>query len=160
MLDVLRINDATHSWNSCRFLIDVEPFKGILSIDFDEKRERKKVWAGRRDGLPVAKTAGKYDPGKIAVKFLADQWDLITDYLSAKGLGSYGDPEFTMAVESSEIADLEVPVMIWLATGCTVENVKASFEEGVEESVVEVTLDPMQIVTNGKVLFSLARNIL
>lgn len=160
MLEVFRVNDAIHSWNSCRHLIDVEPFSGVVSVDFNESRERKLVYGGRRDGLPLGMTTGKYDPGVVGVKYLSDQWDLVSTYLTEKGLGSIGDATFTHTIESSEGGDVEVPVIITLATGCRVQKVHQAFEEGIEENLVEVELRVMQLVTNGKVLFSLARNIL
>lgn len=160
MLDVLRVNDAIHSWNSCRFLIDVQPFTGLVEVNVKEKRDRKLVKGARRDGVPLGMTSGSYEVESMTGKFLTDQWDLITDYLSAKGLGSYGDASFTFSIEQAEEADIEVPVMILLVNGCRVISVENSFAEGVEENVVSVEFKAMTAFGNGKVLFSLARSIL
>lgn len=158
-LDVLRVNDAIHSWNSCRFLVDVEPFTGLVAVDTEETREVKVVYGARRDGTPLGTTSGKYTAKPFTAKFLTDQWEVIKKYLAIKGLGSYGDARFAFAIESSEEADIEVPVLILIANTCRVVGVKKGFEEGVEESLAEITIQPLNMIDNGDVLFSLARSI-
>ena len=41
MGDLIRVNNTILSWTSCIFTVDGDPYVGILSFDYEQKRERK-----------------------------------------------------------------------------------------------------------------------
>lgn len=154
---LVRVNDTIYSWESFSFKIDLMPIGGIVSLNYSDKRERKKVFANRRDGLAVGRTAGKYtaDGG---IKILQEDDDALTDYLQTKGLGSYGDAKFTWTAQFSEPEVGSFPITV-VGTSCVIGEGKESYDEGIDENVVEYTLDMMTISRNGKQLWSKIRGI-
>lgn len=156
MTDIIRVNDTIYSWNSCSFKLEGVPYVGVLGFDYEQTRERKVVYAARRDGTPLGKTSGKYAVPSMTIKVLKDTWDLMSTQLTALGLGSYGDADFVWIAQMVELGSLPVTVV---CSGCSITGVKAAHEEGVDELVVELTVTCLSIVENGKALFSLARSL-
>lgn len=158
MPDVIRVNSTIFSWTSCRFLIDGQPWTGIVALDYEQKREKKVVYAAQQDGTPLGKTSGKYSVPSCSMKMLRDSADALTDYLTLTGLGSYGDAEFTILVQAIEPVIGAVPMTAILAT-CTIDGKKDGHEEGVDELLTEFEIGALSVTENGKQLWSLQRSL-
>lgn len=159
MTDKIRVNSTIYSWNSCSFKIDGVPYEGILSLDYAEKRERKIVHAARRQGTPLGKTAGKYSVEPITMTMLRDSWhQKLKPQLATKGLGSYGDAEFTMFMQAIEPVPGAVP-MTTVINSCTIDGVKDTQAEGVEELLTELTIGALFLTVNGMPLWSVVRSL-
>lgn len=155
-LTLRRVNDTILSWNSGLVKIDSDPFEGILEIDYEQTRERKVVYGLRRDGTPLGKTSGKYSVKNVMLKMLRDSADALTDYLTAQGLGSYGDAEFSIQVEYAEPGSIPIIVVI---DGCTIDGEKDGNTEGTDESTTEFTIGALTLTKNGKRLWSVQREL-
>jgi hypothetical protein len=156
MTDILRVNNTILSWNSFSLKIDGIPYIGIKSFDYEQKRERKVVHAAKKDGTPLGKTSGKYSVPTCSLTMLRDSYDKLTTYLTAKGLGSYGDAEFVFIAQYIE--PLQPPITV-IGTGCTIDGEKESQAEGTDELVTEIEIGCLRLLKNGKSLASLVRAI-
>lgn len=140
MSDFVRVNGNIMSWNSVGFYIAGLPTVGIKSVDYGEKRERKKVTGAVKSGVPLGKTAGKYEADKMKVTFIRSTWEqTIKPVLTALGRGSIGDANFPIQVQLFELGQLPITMT---AQNCTVESIANPNAEGVDESITEVTFDP------------------
>ncbi len=158
MTDIVRINDTPYSWTSCRFTFDLQPYIGLKDVTYEETRERKLVHGARRNGKPLGMTSGKYQVGQFSFQILPESWDILTTYLTLKGLGSYGDASFAFGAQYVEPVIGAIP-MTTLITGCKVTGVKSAHAEGTDELVKEITCMALDLTENGKMLWSLARSI-
>lgn len=156
MTDLIRVNTTLLSWNSLSFKVDGIPFNGLLAFDYEQKRERKVVYAAKKDGTPLGKTSGKYSVPSCALTMLRDSYDKLTTYLTGKGLGSYGDAEFSFTVSYVEPGQLPITI---LGYGCTIDGDKDSNAEGTDEATTEVEIGCLRLLRNGKSLASLVRAI-
>lgn len=158
MTDLLirRINNTILSWNSCAFKADLDPFEGIVEFDYEQARERKIVHGMRRDGTPLGKTSGKYSVKNVMLKMLRDSADVFTDYLTVKGLGSYGDAEFTLTCEYFEPGHKPIIVIV---EGCTIDGEKDGNVEGTDELATEFLVGALTLTKNGKRLWSVQREL-
>jgi hypothetical protein len=155
----LRVNTALYSWTSCEFKIDNliltpagNPWN-IVSLDFEQKRERKVVYSNRRSGRPRGKTRGKYSVPSFSMKMFRAQAFELKTYLSLKGVGSYGDADFNMMIQVSEPVPGAVPLTL-VAEDCTWDGEKAAHEEGVDELLLEIEIGCLQMTENGLRLWS------
>ncbi len=163
MTDILRlaVTPEILSWPSTSVKILGSPFKGIQGIKFEEKRERKQVYGMSRDGVPVGQTSGKYTPGPLNLKMLADSFKVLTALLAASNpltLGSYGDVKFPIVVKYEEPLD-PTGITIVTFTTCTVQGVADDLSEGGDENMVDVTLGCMGVTRNGLTLYSRVRGL-
>lgn len=163
MPDVVRVNHTVYAWTSCRFLIDAQPWEGLVAVDYEEKRERKIVYAARQSGTPLGWTSGKYSVPAFTMKFLRDSWDALSTYLTLggllnPGLGSYGDAEWSFVLQTVEPVIGSLPITR-VGAPCTVIGVKEGHEEGIDELVTEVDVACLQMRVNGKQLWSAARQL-
>lgn len=158
MTDIVRVNNIIYSWTSCRWAFDLIPYNGIVSVDYEEKRNRKIVWGANRSGTPLGITSGKYEPGMLNVRMLRDSFDKLTTFFTAKGLGSYGDAEFAFTGQYVEPVPGALPQTV-LATSCYIVGVKDAQQEGIDELCTDVAIQPLGFVRNGKRLWSLVRAI-
>lgn len=158
MTDLLlrRVNSTVLTWNSCAFKVDLDPFEGILEFDYEQTRERKVVYGMRRDGTPLGKGSGKYSVKNVMLKMLRDSADMLTNYLTVKGLGSYGDAEFTLICEYVEPGHTPIIVVV---EGCTIDGEKDGNVEGTDELVTEFTIGALSLTKNGKRLWSVQREL-
>ncbi len=157
MSDLVRINTTIYSWESLLFSVDGIPWNGLNAVDTEQKRERKVVYGMKRDGRPLGKTAGKYSVPTCGFKMLVDSYDELTDFLTVKGLGSYGDAEFTITIQAIEpVAGIP---LILVCENCTIDGEKDSYAEGSDELAVEIEIGCLQMTRNGKRLWSVARSI-
>ena len=159
----LRVNNTIYSWLSSRFLIGGLPYTGIVAIDYQVTRERKKVHAARPDGRALGWTAGKYDVKGLKIKMLQDTaFAFKTDCATILGgLGSIGDAEFPIMLQTIEQA---VQALGMLPTTknfypCTVTGEHEAREEGIEEALVEFEFMCLNMDENGLSLASVQRAI-
>lgn len=152
MTDKLRINSKEFSWNSCEFKLLAVPYEGILSIDFGQKRERKKVAGMNRSGRPIARTRGKYEPHAVKIRYLASTFERIKIQTAPLGLGSYGDAEVTATLSIFEVG---IPPRITVFDRMVVADESEAYSDDGEALGVDVEYDVMSILTNGIPLFSL-----
>lgn len=156
MTDILRVNNTVYGWNSHSAKFDGIPYNGLQSVDHEQGRERKVVHGMKRDGTPIGKTSGKYSVRGFTIKMLVGSYDRLTDYLTVKGLGSYGDAEFLVSIQLVE--PLHKPLLlVW--TGCTIDGEKESNAEGTDEAAVDVEIGALSFTRNGKRLWSAVRSL-
>ena len=158
MTDIIRVNNTILSWASCSVKFDGIPYNGITGIDYEEKRERAVVYGMRRDGTPLGKTSGKYSVPTCTISMLRDSADKLTTYLTAKGLGSYGDAEFVTIVQYIEPVPGATPITVILS-GCTVDGVKDANQEGADALTTELTIGVLSLTKNAKRLWSVIRGL-
>jgi len=158
LVDFVRVNNTRYSWNSTRFLVEGAPTKGLVALDYSQKRERKTVYGAQQDGTPLGFTAGKYSVDSMTMKFLKEWSQTFTDVLTAIGLGSYGDAEFTFLCQVVEPILGSPPITV-VGSPCVVVGKKDSYEEGVDELVDEFEILCLQLTENGKTLWSKVRGI-
>lgn len=156
---MFRLNGTRYSWTSCAHSYDGIPFgEGMLAVDYTQTRDRKVVYGSRKSGKNIGTTSGKYATSG-SIKMLKETWLQLQIYLTAKGLGSYGDASFTIIVQIAELSPGAIPIVVTLS-GCQVKEVKDSFAEGIDELVTEITLnDGFDVSENGMVLYSLTRDL-
>lgn len=156
-----RLNDTPYSATSCSWTIAGAPFVGITALSYSEKRERKLVYASRKDGTPLGMTSGKYSVDSVSVTFLRSSFQRLVEVLSLQGLNSYGDARFPIvATYSEQLATLAgvLPITV-LITGCRVTGVKDSYSEGIDEAVTEVEMMALALTRNGTRLWSVVNGI-
>ena len=156
----LRVNSAIYSWEDCVFKIDNlqttpagNPWN-IVSLDWEQKRERKVVYTNRRSGRPRGKTRGKYSVPSFTMKMLVAQSIELQEYLQQQGQGSYGDAEFTMTIQTSAPGIIGARPITIVAESCTWDDEKESREEGIDELLTEIELGVLTITKNGLRLYS------
>jgi len=159
-VDFVRVNNTVYSWTSCKFAIDGMPTGGIVAVDYEQKRERKIVYSNRQDGTPVGWTSGKYSVPSFSIKMLRSWADTFTTYLTAIGLGSYGDAEWAFSAQLIEPA-LPIPALplILLGSPCTIIGEKDAHEEGIDELLTEYDIACLAMTKNGKQLWSAIRSL-
>lgn len=158
-VDSVRLNGTMYSWTSCEFTIDSLEYEGFLDVDYEQKRERKVVFGARRDGRPLGKTAGKYTVPTLTLKVLRATAKMIKEYLTAQGLGSFGDAVFTLAISVYEPDVIDTPITVIFET-CTFDGEKNGHSEGIDELVTEITVGCLSLTENQMQLWSLLRGIL
>jgi len=156
--DIIRVNNTILSWNSFSFKINGIPWVGIKSFSYEQKRERKVVYGAQRNGKPLGKTAGKYSVASCSLTMLRDSYDKLTTELTALGLGSYGDAEFTFIAQYIEPVIGSLPITV-VGTGCTIDGEKEGNDEGTDELVTEVEIGCLSLLKNGKSLASIVRSV-
>lgn len=156
MTDILRVNSTVFGWNSHTAKFDAIPYNGILSVDYEQKRERKVVWGMKRNGTPLGKTSGKYSVAGCTVRMLVDSYDKLTDQLTLKGLGSYGDAEFLFGLQ---LLEPRQKPLILMFSGCTIDGEKDAVAEGTDEAAVDVEIGALSMTRNGKRLWSVERSL-
>jgi len=163
MSDVVltRINGTPYSATSCGWLIALSPYVGITKFSYADKRDRKIVHASRKDGTPLGITSGKYMVDACSITMLVASFDILTTQLTALGLGSYGDAVFPIVATYSEVAaQLQgVAPIVTMIDGCRITGVKESYDEGIDEKVVDVDFMAMAITRNGKRLWSVVNGV-
>lgn len=165
MAGQLRVNSALYSWTSCIFKVDNLPTApdgtpwDIVSLDFEEKRERKVVYSNRQDGRPRGKTSGKYSVPSVTMKMLTAQHMKLLQYLAlSTGTPSYGDAEFGILVQVAEPVIGAQPITYSLKQ-VTIDDIKDGHEEGIDELVTEFELGVLNMSRNGLTLWSAIRGL-
>lgn len=94
----VRINNVSHDWGSVIIRIAGKHFDGITSIEYNDKRERKKVQGATRSRRPISRTAGNYSTEKCMIN--ADRITLDALLLElADSEGYCGDRVFPITVQ-------------------------------------------------------------
>lgn len=154
--NLVRVNNTIYSSTSTVMNIDGEPWTGFKSIDYEQKRTRKVVHAGRQDGRPVGWTAGKYEGPTLKLKFLKDSASALKVDLAAQGAGSFGDHEFTFLLQCVEPVIGLLPITL-VGNPCVIIGEHESREEGSDEIVTEFDVACLNLIENGLALWSYAR---
>jgi hypothetical protein len=158
LIDRVRVNKTQYSWTSTLFKIDNFPTRQIASVDYEQKRDIKIVYASKQDGTPMGWTSGKYLVPAFSIKMLREGADALTDYLSVKGLGSYGDAEWSFMAQLSEPVVGLLPITMRGAP-CRIIGEKDAYEEGIDEVLTEYAIGCLFMKKNGKQLWSAQRSI-
>lgn len=163
MTDIVqtRLNGSPYSAASCSWNIALAPYVGITALNYEDKRERKLVYASRKAGTPLGMTAGKYSVGAVSITMLRSSFDILSTGLTILGLGSFGDAVFPIVATYSEpAAQLQgVAPIVVMIDGCRITGVKESFAEGFDELLTDVEIMAMSITRNGKRLWSLVNGL-
>ncbi|OJY30900.1 MAG: hypothetical protein BGO98_29525 [Myxococcales bacterium 68-20] len=154
--DLVLLNGTPFSYHSVSLRYDNIPLEGFLGFDWEEGRERAIVYAGKRSGVPIGRTAGKVVYAPMNLKLLESSANTFLDYLTLKGLGSWTTAEFTLTLSRVE---RDAPPIVTIFGRCTADKKKNSYAEGVEASAVDFTLSTLSIVENGRTAASLIRSI-
>jgi hypothetical protein len=152
------LQGTIYSGKSCEFDFGYGPVEGVLKAGGSSKRTRKIVPGSRRDGKPVGKTAGKFEPGSLTFALLGTSAKQFETYLANQSSGSYGDTDFTLVVSMYE-PDInnDVPITITFVD-CSIEEPKEQWDEGIEENVTEYTCQFLSSDKNTNVLWSQLRS--
>lgn len=156
MTDLVRIGNNVHSHNSCSWKFDLVPYDGINAFDFDEKRERKIVYAAKKSGTPLGWTAGKYSVPPVRLVMVRESATRLLQQMTLKGLGSYGDAEFNITLSIAE--PLKLPIT-HVFDPCCIVGKKNTTAEGVEELLTEFEIACLKITENGMRLWSVLREL-
>lgn len=151
MTDTIRVNDQVLSWTSTEFKALGVPYVGIMSIDFSQTRKRKSVFGMKKDGRQIGRTRGKYEPGAVTMRWLAESYDILTDQLTPLGLGSYGSARWTASLSGFEIGGKP---LLWIFEDLIIDEDKVSAAEGIDELAYDVVMNVRGITLNGKTLYS------
>lgn len=164
-IDSVRVNSTTYAWSSSIFLIDGVGIEGIVSVDYEEKREVDVVHAARQDGRPVAWAgSGKYSVPSFKVKMLKDTFADVQAMLAVggmlgPGLGSYGDAIFTFQLQCVEPLVAALPITT-VAAPCRITGKREAREEGIAALMTELDISCLQLIENGIPLWSLVRSLI
>lgn len=157
-MDQFAFNGTIYGPNSHIIRIDAVSLTGVRSLSFSDARTRALVFGSKRDGTPLGKTAGQYNPGEASLKVLRATADQITTYLTPIGAGSYGDASFTLLVQVIEPDSTAAPQTTVLSS-CHITGVSEDYNNTDEVSETTFTIQPESISRNGKVLYSLVRKL-
>ena len=155
-MDAFNFNGTIYAWESVIVRVDAMALSGALSLDYEEARKRTKVYGSKRDGRALGRTSGSVEIPDASFKVLRATANSILGYLTAKGLGSYGDAEFTLIAQYVEPGQPPITV---IATACTIDGEKDTNQEGIDELVTEFTIGTLEIIKNGKRLASVLRSV-
>lgn len=162
--NISRVNHVPYSWTSCAHFFQGLPYKGITAVTFKDKRELKLVHAAQQDGTPLGLTSGIYSVENLSFTLLRDSAADLMLYLTALGLGSYGDAEFNYLLQVYEPTVPPSLPQSTLISGCRITGVEDKQEMGSDELVTEFTAQALFITrTVGPVpmtLFSQIRRLL
>lgn len=164
LVDLVRVNNTRYSWTSCSFRFDMLRSRGVVACNWEQKRERKMVYAGNQSGTPLGWTAGKYTVPSFTIRMLKEWANALTDYLMVggsiqPGLGSFGDSEWSFTAQMVEPVIGAVP-LIMVAQPCCIVGKKDVHEEGIDELVTEFEIATMAITENNKRLWSAVRELI
>ena len=159
--DTTRLQGTRFGSQSCLFQIttaggtQLDWLEGVMGASYEDKRDRPKVYGSRRDGRPIGKLAGKYDPGISSMDMTEETYDLVTDTLAAEsGDGaSFGDVDFTMQIQLFE--EDQVTVITKTFEVCNVVGEKGDYPtSGNDPLNIALAWDYLGKDTNGKTLYS------
>lgn len=165
---LIQINQKAYSWNSTIHSIAGVKTQACTSFSFDEKIIQELVYAMKRSGVPVASTAGKYDPGKCAAKYLLAStpdapggWIDTMEPEIASLTGSLGDVMMPVLLQYEEPSlALVIPggVVTIRFPKMRITGRKIGEDEGTKASVMEVEWSPQgPISINGITLAPIER---
>lgn len=152
MLDQVRVNGNLISWASTQLKINGEILNGLVSISWDEKRERAFGYGMSRSHGPRGRTAGKYTPGNVKIKANKDSVIAMRDYLGALADDgrSFGNTRFPIILQYVEPGQLPSTVVF---EDCAVVSLTASDEESPDPRYEEWEFSTMRIRTDDLTLY-------
>jgi hypothetical protein len=145
------VNGFSYSWASVEFKFNNAPIITVQSIDYKITNDRKQPYGTNPN--PLSKTRGKIT-NSCKVKILLLELDGFLGALAQNdptGNNAYGDVFFEVDVTYSENG---VGVIADTILGCTVNSVEQSSAEGPDALMVEMELQPLQILRNGRPMSS------
>lgn len=163
---LVRYNNLVYSWGSCAFLADNNALAGVVGASHSQRLERPPVPSNVAGAPPLGRPTGRYTL-TFSLKMLREDAAQLEAYLANKVDGSQvGRATFTFSASLSEPASLAkgaTPITI-TGTGCTIDGKEESYDEGIDELLIEYTLGCLQITEkdpNGsRTLFSSTPNAL
>ena len=164
MPDIVRVGGIQYSWNSTLTLIDLQPFRGLIEIDWGEKLDVETVYSQTQDGVPIGSTAGQYAVENFTMKFLREYAEALKAYLAGpapgvppgnRGLpGSYGQTTFLFQMTATEPLQIGATPVVVNAGPCRIIGQKQTTAKGSNALETEFTLWCQQISVNGITLYS------
>jgi hypothetical protein len=151
MSDAKRINGTDYSHASIKVTVADEQFYGFSKIAYADKRTRGKGYG--TSGMPRTRTAGKYEVDPVTIsgpRSSIDELRAKLASLSSDGV-SFGDIVFQIQVQWIED---KIGVITDEIQDCVFVGQAVSSEEtSVDPTSIDVEIDAMRIVWDGKRLF-------
>jgi hypothetical protein len=150
-LDELRVNGNLIGWGSHLMKVDGERVIGVLSVAWDQARERVYGYGMNRAHAPIGATSGKYTPGVLKMgmyKHTATALRARFASLADDGV-SYGNPRvpiFLQYVEGDHTTTVEFE-------DCAITKDGGSDEENPDPTKEEWELQVMRIKVDGLTLY-------
>lgn len=155
MLDIATVlNGNILSAKSCSFFFDGIPRRGLVAVNYKEKLDVETVYDDSPDGAGIGSTSGRYAVESFSMTFLKAAWAAtgpipgIMQYLTLKGLGSYGSARFSFTAEYSEPLNPLATVVDTLAP-CRIIGVEDDYSEDIKALVTKVDLHALLLVRQG-----------
>jgi hypothetical protein len=150
-IDTLRVNGNLVSWASTIFKIYTDRFTGLVSIGWDDKRERVPGYGMNRSHAPIGRTSGKYTPGIVKVKMHKHAAIDLRFYLANLAVDgrSYGNAIFPMYLQYVE-SDLVSTVEFF---DCATTGETCSDEESPDPRFEEWEFSTLRIRKDGLTLY-------
>ena len=163
--DRSRLQGLAFTGVSCLFTVttaggnQLANLEGVIGQGYEEKRTRPIIYGSRRDGQPIGKGSGRYEPGMLTMDVEEATADLITDALAAEADdgASFGDVDFDVQIQLYEPSKA-IEVINFSFVGCNVDSDKGDYPntpDGLKKSFGFSFL--AKIGNNGKTLFSQVR---
>lgn len=157
LVDAIRVNQSTWSWNSVSWTIDGMSTEGIVGIDYDESLEVRIIPSNVQDQIPLGMSNGRYQVGRFPLRMLRDSAVEFKNYLTVKApaaqSGSYGQATFDMGLQ---LSDLDAPTYAPSTTvfaSCRVVGERVVHDEGLDALVTEFLIACLAITQDENSLF-------
>jgi len=153
MADVRKINGNRYSWGSISVKLNGDRLYGYTDLSFSSKRTRELLYGMGQDHAPIGRTRGKFEPGDVKLTgYSGSVQNLLDSLTAAAGTGEGpGDVVFEIVCQYIETDETEITVNL---TGCVIVEESSSHSEGTEGMKTEITIQPINVLRNGKSLAS------
>lgn len=154
MADEKEINGNVYSWSSIELKLDGEPYVGVTKIKYSEKIERALVYGLGKSFKPIGMTRGKYS-ADASLTMRKHSAEALRKALAAKSSdgATFGEVAFQAVVSYSEPDSNQEPIVVEI-NGCRIAGSGGDHSEGADGLEEEVPLTILNIVTNGRTLYS------
>ncbi len=164
-IDVATVmNGNILSNKSGQFYVDSIPRKGVVAVNYKEKLEAENVYDDDKSGTPVGSTSGRYSVESFSITLLRSSWNCVgptpglMQYLTLKGLGSYGAARFSFMAEYSEpLSPLQT--IVDSLSFCRIVGVEDDYSEDIKALVTKLDLMSLGMIRNGASLFDIKRSL-
>lgn len=152
MADAIRVNGNQLSWGSIRLKVGGDVYTGFTAISYADKRERVTAYGMGRHHAPRGRSRGKYSTEPVKLTGWKSSVQAIRAALAAQASDgkSYGDVEFTIAVQYIEADETPMNVSI---ERCVFTGNSSSDEENPDPLKEEIEISCLYIRRNELVLF-------
>jgi hypothetical protein len=162
--DSSRLQGLAFTGMSCLFTVttaggnQLANLEGVMGQGYEEKRTRPIIYGSRRDGRPLGKGAGRYEPGMLTMDVEEATADLITDALASESDddSSFGDVDFDVQIQLYEPSK-QVGLIAMNFTGCNVDSEKGDYPNTPDGLKKSFGFSFLAKFGNGKTLFSQTR---